>query len=81
MPLSGVRALGVIGSIIAVRVSARMHVVFNQMIDWVSGSNWSYLVILGVAILDAFFPFVPSEIDRDRGRHPRRRAAISTSSS
>ena len=34
---------------------------FNQMIDWVSGSNWSYLAILGVAILDAFFPFVPSE--------------------
>ena len=34
---------------------------FHQMVDWVSGSNWSYLVILGVAILDAFFPFVPSE--------------------
>ena len=34
---------------------------FNQMIDWVSGSNWTYLVILSVAILDAFFPFVPSE--------------------
>ena len=31
------------------------------MVDWVSSSNWSYLVILGVAILDAFFPFVPSE--------------------
>ena len=34
---------------------------FHQMVDWVSGSNWTYLVILGVAILDAFFPFVPSE--------------------
>jgi membrane-associated protein len=35
--------------------------VFNQMVDWVSSSNWSYLAIFGVAILDAFFPFVPSE--------------------
>ena len=34
---------------------------FSQMVDWVSGSNWTYLIILGVAILDAFFPFVPSE--------------------
>ncbi len=34
---------------------------FNQMIDWVSGSNWSYVAILAVAILDAFFPLVPSE--------------------
>ena len=36
-------------------------VVFHQMVDWVSGSNWSYLAIFGVAVLDAFFPFVPSE--------------------
>src|SRR4029079_16715003 len=36
-------------------------VVFNQMVDWVSGSDWSYIAVLGVAILDAFFPFVPSE--------------------
>jgi membrane-associated protein len=36
-------------------------VVFNQMVDWVSGSNWSYLAIFGVAMLDAFFPVVPSE--------------------
>jgi len=35
--------------------------VFNQMVDWVSGSNWSYLAIFGVAVLDAFFPLVPSE--------------------
>ncbi len=34
---------------------------FAQMIDWVSGSNWSYLAIFGVAVLDAFFPVVPSE--------------------
>lgn len=34
---------------------------FNQMVDWVSGSNWSYLAIFGVAVLDAFFPLVPSE--------------------
>jgi membrane protein DedA with SNARE-associated domain len=31
------------------------------MVDWVSGSNWSYLAIFGVAVLDAFFPLVPSE--------------------
>jgi membrane-associated protein len=35
--------------------------VFAQMVDWVSGSNWSYAVIFGVALLDAFFPVVPSE--------------------
>jgi membrane-associated protein len=35
--------------------------VFHQMVDWVSGSNWSYLAIFAVALLDAFFPVVPSE--------------------
>jgi membrane-associated protein len=35
--------------------------VFNMILDWVSGSNWSYLAIFGVAVLDAFFPVVPSE--------------------
>jgi membrane-associated protein len=35
--------------------------VFQQMVDWVSGSNWSYLAVFGVAVLDAFFPLVPSE--------------------
>ncbi len=34
---------------------------FQQMVDWVSGSDWSYLAIFGVAVLDAFFPVVPSE--------------------
>ena len=34
---------------------------FNMILDWVSGSNWSYLAIFGVAVLDAFFPVVPSE--------------------
>ena len=34
---------------------------FAQMVDWVSGSNWSYLAILAVAVIDAFFPVVPSE--------------------
>ncbi len=34
---------------------------FQQMVDWVSGSNWSYVAILAVAVLDAFFPLVPSE--------------------
>lgn len=33
---------------------------FSQFEEWVS-SDWSYLVIFGVAMLDAFFPLVPSE--------------------
>jgi len=35
--------------------------VFQQMVDWVSGSDWSYFAIFAVALLDAFFPLVPSE--------------------
>jgi membrane-associated protein len=35
--------------------------VFNMFLDWVSGSNWSYLAIFAVAVVDAFFPVVPSE--------------------
>ncbi len=34
--------------------------VFDQFETWVS-SDWAYVVILGVAMLDAFFPVVPSE--------------------
>lgn len=34
---------------------------FAQMVDWVSGSDWSYLAVFTVAVLDAFFPVVPSE--------------------
>ncbi len=33
---------------------------FGQFEEWV-GSDWSYLVIFSVALLDAFFPVVPSE--------------------
>jgi membrane-associated protein len=35
--------------------------VFQMMVDWVSGSNWSYVAIFAVAVIDAFFPVVPSE--------------------
>ena len=35
--------------------------VFDQMLDWVSGSYWSYVAIFAVAVLDAFFPIVPAE--------------------
>jgi membrane-associated protein len=35
--------------------------VFAQMVDWISGSNWSYVIIFAIAVLDAFFPLVPSE--------------------
>ncbi len=34
---------------------------FDHVADWVSGTWWSYFVILGIAIVDAFFPVVPSE--------------------
>jgi membrane-associated protein len=41
--------------------SATMRSMFDQFVDWVSGSRWSYAAIFGVALLDAFFPIVPSE--------------------
>ena len=34
---------------------------FESLVDAVSGGSWSYLVILAVALVDAFFPLVPSE--------------------
>jgi membrane-associated protein len=35
--------------------------VFESIVDAVSGSDWSYFVVFLVAMLDAFFPIVPSE--------------------
>jgi len=35
--------------------------VFESLADAVSGAWWSYLVIFAVAMVDAFFPLVPSE--------------------
>ena len=34
---------------------------FESIVDAVSGSNWSYLVVFAIAAIDAFFPAVPSE--------------------
>ncbi len=34
---------------------------FESIVDAVSGSNWSYLIVFTVAMIDAFFPIVPSE--------------------
>ena len=34
---------------------------FDRFTEWVSGEWWSYLVIAAVAMVDAFFPLVPSE--------------------
>jgi membrane-associated protein len=34
---------------------------FDQLAEWVSGEWWSYLVIFAIAVIDAFFPLVPSE--------------------
>ena len=34
---------------------------FESIVDAVSGSDWSYLIVFTIAMLDAFFPIVPSE--------------------
>jgi membrane-associated protein len=34
---------------------------FNSLANAVSGSGWAYGIVLGLAFLDSFFPFVPSE--------------------
>ncbi len=34
---------------------------FDAIVDAVSGSNWSYLIVFAIAAIDAFFPIVPSE--------------------
>ena len=34
---------------------------FESIVDAVSGSDWSYLIVFLVAAIDAFFPLVPSE--------------------
>ncbi|HUH15331.1 MAG TPA: DedA family protein [Gaiellaceae bacterium] len=34
---------------------------FESIVDAVSGSDWSYLIVFTIALLDAFFPVVPSE--------------------
>lgn len=34
---------------------------FQQIADWVSGAWWSYPLIFAIAVIDAFFPVVPSE--------------------
>jgi membrane-associated protein len=34
---------------------------FQSIVDAISGSEWSYGIVFGVAMLDAFFPVVPSE--------------------
>jgi membrane-associated protein len=39
----------------------RMPEVFHSIVDAVSGSDWSYFVVFAIALLDAFFPIVPSE--------------------
>ncbi|HEX4930513.1 MAG TPA: DedA family protein [Gaiellaceae bacterium] len=38
-----------------------MAEVFESIVDAVSGSDWSYLIVFTIAMLDAFFPIVPSE--------------------
>ncbi len=41
--------------------SATMPEVFHSLVTAVSGAWWSYPLVFGVAMLDAFFPLVPSE--------------------
>jgi membrane-associated protein len=38
-----------------------MAQVFQSIVDAVSGSDWSYLIVFTIAMIDAFFPIVPSE--------------------
>jgi membrane protein DedA with SNARE-associated domain len=38
-----------------------MAEVFQSIVDAVSGSDWSYLIVFTIAMIDAFFPIVPSE--------------------
>jgi membrane-associated protein len=38
-----------------------MAEVFQSIVDAVSGSDWSYLIVFTIAMIDAFFPVVPSE--------------------
>jgi membrane protein DedA with SNARE-associated domain len=35
--------------------------VFQSIVNAVSGSDWSYVIVFVIAMLDAFFPIVPSE--------------------
>jgi membrane-associated protein len=35
--------------------------VLESVVDTVSGSSWSYLIVFAIAAIDAFFPLVPSE--------------------
>jgi membrane protein DedA with SNARE-associated domain len=34
---------------------------FDTIVDAVSGSSWSYVIVFAIAAIDAFFPAVPSE--------------------
>ncbi len=34
---------------------------FETIVNTVSDSNWSYLIVFAIAMIDAFFPLVPSE--------------------
>ena len=34
---------------------------FESIVEAVSGSNWSYVIVFVIAAIDAFFPAVPSE--------------------
>ena len=38
-----------------------MAAMFQSIVDAISGSDWSYAIVFAVAMLDAFFPLVPSE--------------------
>ena len=39
----------------------------NEFIAQAAASPWVYLVVFAVVLVDAFFPPVPSESDRDGG--------------
>jgi membrane-associated protein len=37
------------------------RLVFNSLVNLVSGSDWTYLVVMAAVLIDAIFPLIPSE--------------------
>jgi membrane protein DedA with SNARE-associated domain len=35
--------------------------VLDSLLDWISGSSWTYLVVFAFAYADVLFPIIPSE--------------------